>query len=88
MGYKNTSLASLSRRQPTASKNLLSIQMAKDKPLSILMVEYTAINQKIALNLFNKLGYKPDVTNSGLDAVDNHIYDYIYGHVNARDGRY
>ncbi len=62
-------------------QNIISKQMAKDKPLSILIVEDNAINQKIALNLFNKLGYQPDLAENGLialEAIEKASYDVVF----------
>jgi len=62
-------------------QSIISTQMAKDKPLAILVVEDNAINQKIALNLFKKLGYQADIAENGLIAIEalNKItYDVVF----------
>jgi len=60
---------------------VVKTDMAKKKPLSILLVEDNSVNQKIAMNLFNKMGYAPDLAVNGLEALkalDNKSYDVIF----------
>jgi PAS domain S-box-containing protein len=45
-------------------------QLAKDIPLRILVAEDNAINQKLAQNMFEGLGYKPDMVSNGLQVIE------------------
>ena len=40
------------------------------EPLSILLVDDNAINQKVAKKILNRLGYAPDIVSSGQEAID------------------
>jgi CheY-like chemotaxis protein len=54
--------------------------MASEYPLSILIAEDNLINQKVALQIFNKMGYKPDIALNGLEvlkSIHHKNYDLI-----------
>ena len=54
--------------------------LANDHPLRILVAEDHPVNQKLALTVLNKLGYKPDMAANGreaLDMVSHTSYDII-----------
>jgi CheY-like chemotaxis protein len=54
--------------------------MAERYPLRILLAEDNAINQKVALRMLERLGYRADVAGNGLEvleAVGQRPYDVI-----------
>ncbi|MDO6427509.1 CHASE3 domain-containing protein [Thalassotalea sp. 1_MG-2023] len=56
-------------------------KLAEQKPLKILIAEDNKINQVIADKLFDKLGYKVDIANDGVEALKaamKNSYDIIF----------
>jgi CheY-like chemotaxis protein len=51
-------------------KSLFSEDFAKSYPQNILLVEDNMINQKLAMKVLSKLGYKPQLANNGKEAVE------------------
>jgi PAS domain S-box-containing protein len=55
--------------------------LAENLPLKILLVEDILVNQKIALKMLDKLGYRADIANDGLEALDalkRQHYDVLF----------
>ncbi len=56
-------------------------QLARKYPLRILLVEDNAVNQRVALRIFERLGYRVDIAGNGLEAIDavrRQPYDLIF----------
>jgi len=66
---------------PSSPKEpLFNGQMGQQKPLHILLAEDNLINQKVALRMLERLGYRADVANNGLEvvsALERQPYDII-----------
>lgn len=63
--------------------NLLSPDFAAQHPLTILIAEDNAINQKLIATILNKLGYQPDFAVNGREAVD--LYTHKRHHLILMD---
>jgi GAF domain-containing protein/CheY-like chemotaxis protein len=71
---------SLASQKPEPAKTLMDSEMGRLHPLRILLAEDNAVNQKLALRILERLGYRADVASNGLEAVESvqrQIYDVI-----------
>ena len=56
-------------------------RMAKNHPLRILLAEDNVVNQKVAIHILQRMGYRADIAANGLEvltALAQHTYDLIF----------
>ena len=56
--------------QPRKQRVTLDIDLGKQFPLRILIAEDNLVNQKVALRMLSKMGYRADVAANGLEALE------------------
>jgi PAS domain S-box-containing protein len=86
-------LINLLQGKPEASRVVerhrkIDPQLAQQHPLHILVAEDNVINQKVALRLLEKLGYRADVASNGLEvlqALKRQWYDVVLMDVQMPD---
>ncbi|MEA3350556.1 MAG: response regulator, partial [Chloroflexota bacterium] len=65
----------------TTDKFKFDSEMGKRFPLRILIVEDNTINQKLAVHMLNRLGYRPDVVGNGVEALETlerQFYEVVF----------
>ncbi len=55
---------------PPSTKSIFDPEMGKRLPLRILLVEDNAVNQKLALLMLKRIGYRADVAGNGIEAIE------------------
>ncbi|HIK04801.1 MAG TPA: response regulator [Trichormus sp. M33_DOE_039] len=68
-------------RLPKSTLPNIDYQLAQSLPFKILLVEDVLVNQKIAIKMLHRLGYRADVANNGceaLEALQRQIYDVVF----------
>ncbi len=71
----------ISVRPSSPSPGQLNLLLAQQLPLRILLVEDVAVNQKVARQMLQRLGYRTDVANNGQEALDSlrrQSYDVVF----------
>jgi CheY-like chemotaxis protein/HPt (histidine-containing phosphotransfer) domain-containing protein len=67
------------KRAPQAQS--LDAELALRLPLRVLLADDNPINQKVGLSVLNKLGYRADIANNGLEvlkALEQKAYDILF----------
>ena len=76
-----TILAEAAKELKSQRSTKIDFSLGEKHPLRILLVEDNIINQKVASKLLERMGYKIDLANNGikaLEALENKIYDVVF----------
>ncbi len=65
-------------KPPSATR---STMISDQLPLNVLIVEDNAVNQQVVVNMLERLGYRPSVASTGVEAVElakDQVFDFIF----------
>ncbi len=71
---------SLATPKTEPAKVVMDAEMGRLHPLRILLAEDNVVNQKLALRILERLGYRADIASNGLEAVqsvERQTYDVV-----------
>ena len=69
------------RAPPQETSRLFNTKLSDSHPLNILVAEDDKINQELAMLMFARLGYNPDIVSNGVEAIEavaQQLYDVIF----------
>jgi signal transduction histidine kinase/HPt (histidine-containing phosphotransfer) domain-containing protein len=71
----------IQREKKAPPAPILDADFARKLPLRLLLADDNPINQKVGLSVLNKLGYRADIANNGLEvlqALEQKAYDILF----------